>query len=225
MDDERVERVAGLFRVLADPARLRILGALAERPHSGRELSERLGLTPPTVSHHMSRLVDAGIVSSTPCAQARSYTLDVGALRDASSLTLPRSPAQETPNLIESDDPIERERAKVLRDFFDGDRLKRLPAQRKKRVIVLEQLLTRFEPGRDYDERAVNDILRTADDDVATLRRELVDYGFMNREHGVYRVASALPPRGPTVAQEVRPDEHAWLERLIAGATKRALTR
>jgi biotin operon repressor len=225
MDEARIDRVAGLFRVLANPARLRILGALAERPHSGRELSERLGLTPPTVSHHMSRLVAAGIVTSTPRAQARSYTLDVVALREASTMTLPESSEQIASSISDIDDPGERDRAKVLRDFFDGERLKRLPAQRKKRVIVLEHVLTRFEPDSDYDERTVNDMLRPAHDDVATLRRELVDYGYMNRERGVYRVAAALPPRGPTVAQEVRADEHEWLEQLIAGATKRALTR
>jgi hypothetical protein len=75
-----------------------------------------------------------------------------------------------------------------------------------------------FTAGRDYDEREVNAILGRAHDDVATLRRELVGYGFMSRARGTYRVASELPPRDANVAQEVPPDEHAWLTSLIEAA-------
>lgn len=224
MDDDRVERLATLFRLLADPTRLRILGLLADRPYSGRELCERLELTPPTVSHHLRRLTELRIVSATPRAQSISYALDLPALRQVTEFSGASDPG---PSESGSDAPTsaaDRERTKVVRDFFDGERLKQIPAQRKKRVIVLEHLLARFEPGTDYPERAVNELLRPAHDDVATLRRELVDYGYLNREHGVYRVAASLPARGPTVAQEVRPNEHDWLRRLLSDATQRALT-
>ena len=218
MDDQRIGRLAEVFKALADPARLRILGAIAERPQTGRELSDRLGLTPPTISHHMARLVEAGLVRVTPDAQRRSYSLDLAVLRDLSGAgAAPR----DVPATGDTDG--DRERAKVLRDFFAGERLKQIPAQRRKRVIVLQHLLTRFEPNRDYPEREVNDLLRPAHADVATLRRELVDYGYMTRSNGVYRVAAALPARGPTVAQEIVGDEASWLRDLVAGATTRAL--
>ena len=218
MDQDHVERLAATFRVLADPARLRILGALAERPHSGRELSERLKLTPPTISHHMARLTGLGIVAVTPEAQTRHYRLDLDALRQVS---LP--PTAAAPGSDERSDDADRERAKILRDFFVDEKLTHIPAQRKKRVVVLEHLLPQFAPNRDYTEREVNDLLRPAHADVATLRRELVDYGFLNRARGIYRVATSLPARGPTVAQEVRANELAWLESVITGATRRAL--
>ncbi|MDP9356578.1 MAG: DUF2087 domain-containing protein, partial [Chloroflexota bacterium] len=48
--------------------------------------------------------------------------------------------------------------------------------------------LGRFEPGREYPEKEVNAILRSAHEDVATLRRDLVDFGFMVRANGIYRV-------------------------------------
>ena len=220
MDDERIGRLAGVFKALADPARLRILGTIAERPQTGRELSERLGLTPPTISHHMARLVEAGLVRVTPEAQRRTYSLDLSALRD---LARDDASSRDAPEFADSgDDP---ERAKVLRDFFAGERLTQIPAQRRKRVIVLQHLLTRFEPHRDYPEREANDILRLAHEDVATLRRELVDYGYMTRGNGVYRVASALPARGPTVTQEIVGDEASWLRNLVAGVTARAIHR
>ena len=227
MDEQRIERLAELFKTLADLARLRILGAIAERPLSGRELSERLRLTPPTISHHMARLVEVGLVTATPEAQRRTYALNEAALRDLSrQVTAERgaAPDGDAVGAVAEASVEERERAKVLRDFFDGPRLKQIPAQRKKRVVVLQHLLGRFAPGRDYAEKEVNALLREAHEDVATLRRELVDYGFMNRQGGVYRVAAALPARGPTVAQEIVGDEHAWLQALVGGATSRALT-
>jgi hypothetical protein len=108
-----------------------------------------------------------------------------------------------------------RERAKVIRDFFDGDRLKQIPAQRKKRVIVLQHLMHWFDPERSYAEREVNDILRRAHEDVATLRRELVDYGYLTRAAGIYRVARSLPQRDAHIAQEMTGNEQEWLRRLL----------
>ena len=42
MDESRLDHLSTLFKALADPARLRILGRLAERPHAGHELAEEL---------------------------------------------------------------------------------------------------------------------------------------------------------------------------------------
>lgn len=213
MDDERIKRLSTLYAAVGEPTRLRILGLLAEREATGTELSERLGLTAPTVSHHMAKLVAAGLVKVTPEAQRRRYRLDPTALR-------PPRPAVES----DRERPLD-ETAKTLRDLFDGERLTQIPAARKKRVVVLRHLLERFEPGRDYPEREVNDLLRLAHEDVATLRRELVDYGFLVRDRGIYRVAAQVPERGATVRQEVGGDEPRWFAELLAGATERAIAK
>jgi DNA-binding transcriptional ArsR family regulator len=212
MDDTRLEQLSTLFKALADPARLRILGRLAERPHAGHELAGELALTPPTISHHMRKLVAAGLVDVTAEAQSRIYSLRAVALRDL---------AREAPAENPEESPAETDA--VLRAFFDGPRLRHLPAARKKRVIVLRRLLERFEANRSYPEREVNDLLRLAHDDVASLRRELVDYGFMVRDRGIYRIASELPDRGPSVRQEVG-NEAEWFPALVAAATKRAVS-
>ncbi len=63
-DDEAVA-TAELFRALADPARVRIVNLLATNagePVCICNLTEPLGLTQPTVSHHMKKLVEAGLV-------------------------------------------------------------------------------------------------------------------------------------------------------------------
>jgi hypothetical protein len=212
MDTTRLEELSLLFKALADPARLRILGLLAERAHAGHELADRLALTPPTISHHMRRLVAARLVDVAPDAQTRIYSLRTDTIRDLSGSVLNDQTQQ----------PDNAEDNAVLRAFFDGPRLRQIPAARKKRVIVLGCLLERFAPDRAYRAAEVNELLREAHDDVATLRRELVDYGFMVRDRGIYRIATELPARGSTVAQEVG-NEQAWFERLVAAATARAI--
>jgi DNA-binding transcriptional ArsR family regulator len=212
MDSARLEELSLLFKALADPARLRILGLLAERPRAGHELADRLGLTPPTISHHMRRLVAARLVDVEPDAQSRIYSLRTDAIRELSGSVqgdYSSVPATDEDNA-------------VLRAFFDGPRLRQLPASRKKRVIVLRHLLERFAPGQSYPESEVNELLREAHDDVATLRRELVDYGFLVRDRGIYRIATELPARGSTVTQEVG-NEQAWFAELVATATSRAI--
>ena len=64
LSDDEVEATARLFRVLGDPARIRILNALATNgdPVCVCHLIEPLGLTQPTVSHHLKTLTDAGLL-------------------------------------------------------------------------------------------------------------------------------------------------------------------
>src|SRR5687768_18622561 len=102
---DEVERLVAVFRALADPARLRILGAIAERPRTGKELSEALGLTPPTISHHMAKLTGVGLVRMTPDGTRHTYSLDESALREASR----RAAGAETAAPEDGADPEARE--------------------------------------------------------------------------------------------------------------------
>lgn len=80
-----------------------------------------------------------------------------------------------------------RSRESVLRSFLDEDgRLRSIPARHAKRLVVLDHLAQRFEPGERYSELEVNRRLREAHPDVAALRRYLVEDGFLDREGGVY---------------------------------------
>jgi biotin operon repressor len=210
-NQDRIAEIVEVFKALADTTRLRLLARLAERPHSGKELAELLEVGPPTISHHVAKLQHAGLVTVRREGQRHIYTFDPTALRRLAS---PVAVADVTAD-SSAEDP---ERRKVIRDFFDGDRLKHIPAQRRKRVIVLQHLVTKFDPERDYPEREVNEILKVAHEDFATLRRELVDYGFMTRAGGIYRVARVLPVRSSHTQQEITGDEHAWLRNLLSAS-------
>jgi hypothetical protein len=74
---------------------------------------------------------------------------------------------------------------KVLAHFILPDgRLKEIPAQRRKLEIVLRYAAKTFEPGVKYTEKQINRALARYHEDTATLRRELVGYGFIKRETG-----------------------------------------
>lgn len=100
-------------------------------------------------------------------------------LEEHSNQRLPRSPE-----------------AKVTATFFAPDgRLRSIPAQRKKREVVLTRIAASFEPGRTYREREVNEILRRFHDDVASLRREMVVMKLLSRtRNGVYKRHAPTEP-------------------------------
>jgi hypothetical protein len=78
-------------------------------------------------------------------------------------------------------------RERVLRAFVGEDgRLIAMPAKHSKRLVVLDLVARVFEPGVRYPETEVNALLRAFHDDVAMLRRYLVDEDFLDRDHGVY---------------------------------------
>lgn len=211
--------LARLLKVIADETRLRILGAIAVRPLTGKELAARLSLTPPTISHHMRKLTEAGVVVAESDAQKQIYSLNTDLLLASRRAPLdePTTAPQREGEWTGADDAF---RAKTVRDFFDGERLKTIPAQRKRRVIVLQHLVERFNPSETYTEREVNDLLRPAHDDVATLRRELVDYGFMQRDRGIYQVTRGVPVRSVQVCQEITGDESEWFRALLGQAIR-----
>ncbi len=76
---------------------------------------------------------------------------------------------------------------RVLRRFLDEHgRLAIMPTKRNKRLLVLDHISQEFEPGVTYPEVEVNRVLRRYHDDVAALRRYLVDEQFLSRQSNVY---------------------------------------
>ena len=83
--------------------------------------------------------------------------------------------------------PTARDPATHLRHAFVRDgRLTSLPSRRAMIRAACVFLAARFEPGRRYAEREVNELLADDAPDVATLRRLLVDERFLERDHGSY---------------------------------------
>jgi hypothetical protein len=110
-----------------------------------------------------------------------------------------------------------REQERMVDRLFSDGRLTRIPAKRKKRVSALLEVLTRFEPGRSYSEPEVNQVLHAVHEDFAYLRRELVNYRYLERAEGRYRVTGRLPERAPIERQEIPAWEAVWLPVFLHG--------
>ena len=70
--------IAALLKALADPMRLRLLSHVAARGCAdvcACDLTEELGIAQPTVSHHMKRLVDAGLLTREQRGRWAHYTV------------------------------------------------------------------------------------------------------------------------------------------------------
>jgi hypothetical protein len=110
------------------------------------------------------------------------------------------------------------EQERIVGRLFSDGRIERVPAKRKVRAAVLLEVLSRFEPGRDYAEREVNEVLLGVHEDFAYLRRELVNYHYLEREAGRYRTAAQAPERSAIERQEIPAWEAHWLPGFLSGS-------
>jgi biotin operon repressor len=172
--------VVTLFKALADESRIRIIALIGDRGLSVEEIAAAVELSPATVSHHLARLRESGLVDATREQYYTVYRFRKQPLLEALH-TLAEQPA--TPAL---GDDIAKYDHKVLGDYLMDGKLKTIPAQRKKRDVILRYLVEQFTRDQRYSEAEVNQILVVFHDDVATLRRELIMAKLLERASGIY---------------------------------------
>lgn len=190
---DQAEQLVAFFQALADVTRLKLIGLLAQREQSVDELVAALDVRQPTVSHHLAKLRLTGLVRLRKEGQAHYYSLDEDAVH---ALARSMLSVDGLSRLAPSEAGVTWER-KVIQSFFAPDgRLKEIPAQRKKRDVILRRLVEEFARGRTYTEKEINATLQRFHEDVATIRREFIATGLMQREKGVYWRGVAWRPGG-----------------------------
>ena len=181
--EENLEARADLFKALGHPARMLIINLIRMKPRHGQELAAILKLKPATISHHLAKLSQAGLLTSRKDQYYQTYSM-VPAVLNRSLSDLVSLPQPDLKTGVRED----AYRQKVLTTFFRHGRLVSIPAQLKKRQVILEKLVEEFEPDRDYLEIEVNRVLVEFHEDVASLRREFISFKLMKRsKRGVYR--------------------------------------
>jgi len=174
------EELVAFFKALADANRLKIVGLLAQQPYSVEQLAAILRLRPSTVSHHLSKLAEVGLVSAKAESYYNVYQLEEETLQKTRLLF-----SQQDLAAVVEDVDLDAYDRKVVEDYSLPDgRLKTIPAQRKKLEAVLRYVVKTFEPNVLYSEKQVNETISRFHTDVATLRRELVGFGLLKREGG-----------------------------------------
>lgn len=102
LDQARAEALAAAFKAVAEPTRLRLLSLVAAHADGEAcicELTEPVGLSQPTVSHHMKVLVDAGLLAREQRGKWAYYRLVPGAINALTQVLALAVPAHaETEN-------------------------------------------------------------------------------------------------------------------------------
>ncbi len=176
------ENALKIFKCLSDTSRLNIIQSLTRGDMYTELLAERLELTPPTVSFHMKKLEDAGLVVSRKEQYYTVYSLN----RDVLEKTIYEVAASEPEQIDEQQKREEVYRQKVIRAFFEYGKLRAIPVQRKKKLICYELIAEHFEPGRVYEEKEVNAIISPIYEDYCTIRRDMIGEGIFRRDGTQY---------------------------------------
>lgn len=176
-----IPALVDFFKVLADATRLRIIGLLAVDERSVDELAALVDVRPPTVSHHLAKLKKAGLVSVRGEGTTRWYKLEAQAVERLAREVLANDTWTDIGSDVErtTDDAFAR---KVLRSFVEGGRITQMPRQWRKKMILLRYVAEQFEAGQVYSEKDIKAILEPIHADHVTLRRMMVDVGWMTRD-------------------------------------------
>ena len=168
-----------LLKLLADETRLEILNILLKEDSYVEKIACELSLTPATICYHLKKMEAAGVVN---CSRSQFYII-YSLNRDIFD-----KPLYE---LIKKDDVVvdteEKYKKEVISNFFKYGRLTQIPTQRKKREVVLLEILKQFETDREYGEKEVNEIILQYHEDFCTIRREMIAFGMMTRDHEIYK--------------------------------------
>ena len=175
MSDAGPEALVGL---LAEEGRLKVVAAIALGATTPAAVAEASGLEPKAVTKALERLIRGGIVEATGDRGLRVATERFkGAAQQAAARRPHRGP---------EDFGATADQAGVLRNYLVDGKLTHIPANRSKRLVVLDFLSGQFEPGRTYPEEQVNYLLGRFHPDYAALRRDLVEEEFLERRDGFY---------------------------------------
>ena len=174
---------AGLLMLLSHPARLRAFAELARHGSDGVtifEMSIHLDLPRPGVGELLGRLVGAGVATGTGDGVYRARD---GVLREAARALDRKQPIG----------PLLREYPQ-LRSYFSHGRLASLPPTLSERAQQMGELFARFlAVDGVLTEAEVNDRIAAAADDVAAVRRMLVETGWLERDRAGTSYGSARP--------------------------------
>ena len=183
----QLDRVVAFYKTMGDPTRIRIVAILAKGPLHGQAIAGKLGLSAPTITHHLKKLRDIHVVYDRRVKNTIYFYLNESLINQQAKVftELLEKKGEELDEMVESS--IERQ--KIIDNFFTKTgKLKNIPAQRKKKLIVFEHMIQGLKIGEKYEEMQLNEYIKQFHDDYATIRREFIINHYMFRENGIYEL-------------------------------------
>lgn len=182
----QLNKIVEFHKALGDLTRIRIIALLQQGPLHGQAIAGKLGLKPPTITHHIAKLREVGLIKERRDKNTIYFSLNTKILETSAKAILTVGTGGVS-NMEMS--VTEEERAAIINNFFTKDgKLKNYPAQRKKKLVVLAHMAKGLEFGKVYPEKEINEYLKQFHEDYATLRRELIMCQYMYRENNQYEL-------------------------------------
>lgn len=155
---------------------------------SDKEMSIKLGVAQSTIRNHryklrekekQARLFLAMMELITSNTKKKVNKLDKDSLCDAHKTAT---------TLDDRYNITDKERENTIKTYIDENgAIKTFPSKEKKKLIVLSEVVKNFSKGKKYSEKEVNRILQRVYEDYATIRRALIEYGFVERSNDCSR--------------------------------------
>jgi len=179
-----IEKSIEIIKSLANTSRLSIINSLLDKPQYVEELASRLNLAASTVSFHLKKLEKAGLINK----KKEQYYIIYRTNDEIFDLSLRELISFENIDKFIQDERIYKYKSKVLKIFFKNGKLTKLPVQKKKRIIILDEIIKYFGADKEYLEDEIDSIIKEVYDDHCTIRRLLVEEGYMSRNKQKYRL-------------------------------------
>jgi len=177
--NEPKDTLLAFFKALADANRLKLVGLLAENEATVEELAAMLEISASTVSHHLSKLAEIGLVSARAEGYYSVYHLETAALETMAKRLL----AEETLPEVAKDLDRKAYDREVLKNYLNEDgAIRQLPTNRRKLDVILRYIAEHFDFGKIYKEKQVNAVIGALHEDISGLRRDLISVGFLDRK-------------------------------------------
>ncbi|OMD85582.1 ArsR family transcriptional regulator [Paenibacillus odorifer] len=184
----QLEKIVSYHKALADPTRLRLLLLLSQGEMHGQALAEKLNLSQPTVTHHAAKLREAALIKERRDKNTVYFKLNPEFINNGAEASLQFIFSKGAEDM-EEQLPENSLQDTVIRNFFSKDgRLRQIPAQYKKKLIALQYMVEKLEPGVIYTEKEINEFIKQFHEDFATIRREFIMHQFMYREKDKYEL-------------------------------------
>jgi hypothetical protein len=183
----QLDRLVAFHKTMGDPARIRIIALLSKGPLHGQAIAGKLGLTHPTITHHINKLKDINAIYQRRDKNTIYFYVNESVIKQQAKVLISLFDKKE--GEMEEMLEMHNEKQKVIENFITKEgKLKNIPSQRKKKLFIFEHIASGLKMGKKYPEKELNEFIKKFHEDYATIRREFIINHFMYRENGIYEL-------------------------------------
>ena len=144
---------------------------------SDEEIKEELKIgSSSTIRHHRFTLKEKE-------RQARNFLAMMELLKEKDNHAPDFVPVHPTATMVDERYNITaEEQVQIAAKYIKNGKLTKFPLKQKQKLIVLREITKQLEVGKNYSEKELNEVLGAIYEDYVTIRRYLIEYGFLDRE-------------------------------------------